>query len=407
MPAMVMDTKRIQIVSQRDTWAVTFADEGQVVGGYRNGDIRRWKIEDGQQQGPTVRASDTVRSIVVSQDGRWMVSGDKGTKAIVWNATTHEKVLEFTENTNSVLGIDISSDCTKVASVDYSKVWIFSITSGVRLLPPLRHPFVTGVKFSPDGSHIATASETHGFRVYSTHNGNILFDSGEKGSTGSTLGTQLAWSSDGQQLFIAKKGKITCFDLSNSVSSEWSIHGSQSLVYIASNGRFIACAAGSSVSLWDCVSHKQINSIITHTSQISCVALSPSGGYLACGSDRNITVHNLRHVLPPEYFDCGPLRVSQLPLVQVNHETLKSWTREDLTNTEMLLSEELRSAPSPSHCVLASRALIRVRLKHLALAMEDVKQSLQVQPSPIGHIAMAVTLLCQGDRKGALSYSCV
>ncbi|KAI6094590.1 hypothetical protein F5141DRAFT_1296170 [Pisolithus sp. B1] len=220
------------------------------------------------------------------------------------------------------------------------------------------------------------------------------------GSTGpSRLVTPLAWSSDGLQLFVASKGKITCFNVSKSSSSEWSIHQtqSQSRVSIASNGRFIACSAGSSVSLWDCVSHKRIGNIITHTAEIRSITLSPSGGYLACGlKGRIIITHNLRDILPPEYFDYG------FPLVRVSDEVLKSWTQDDQTNTEMLLSEEIARALTPNHYVLANRALIRARLKLVALAIEDANQSLQVQPSPIGSIAMAVALLGQGDRGGAL-----
>ncbi|KAI6144914.1 hypothetical protein BKA82DRAFT_4168036 [Pisolithus tinctorius] len=372
-----MDAKRIEIVSQSDAWAITFVDESQVVGGYANGDIRRWKIEDSQQQGPTMRAGgNIVESAVISKDGRWIVSGDRGNKAIVWSAATHEKVREFTE----------------------PNFWIFSLTSGVRLLPPLPHTNVVGVKFSPDGSRFATASQTKGFRIYNTHSGDILFDSGQNSSSGPRI--PLAWSSDGQQLFISGTGKMTCFDLPKFSSAEWLIHENQP-VYIASNGKFIACAAGPSVSLWDCVSHQQISSTVTHTGRIQYVALSPSGGYLACSHGRNITVHNLRDILSHKYFDRGSY-ASQLPLVRVSDKTFESWTRDDPTNTEVLLSEEITTASIPRQYVLENRALVRARSKNLEPALEDAKESLRLQPSPIGYIAMAVALLGQGDREGAL-----
>ncbi|KAI6144919.1 hypothetical protein BKA82DRAFT_4168114 [Pisolithus tinctorius] len=395
VPAMTTEEQRIEIVSQSDVHAVTFADDSQVVGGYANGEIRRWKILGRQQQGPIMYASGLVESVVVSQDGRWMVSGDRGNKAIVWNAVTHEKVREFAEHGGWAHGVDLSSDCTQIVSADLRNAQIFSITSGIRL-PPLPHEGVVIGKFSPDGSRLATASWTHGFRVYSTHNDNILFDSGTNGSTGPWSRAPLAWSSDGQQLFVAPRGKIICFDLSECSSSEWLIHENQSPAHIASNGRFIACAAGPSVLLWDCVSHKQICSVITHTEEVKCVALSPSGGYLACGNGRNITVYNLRGVLSPEYFDHG------LPLIQVSDETLNSWRQTDPTNTESLLSKEITSTSIPRHYVLANRALVRARLNHLAPAIEDAEESLRVQPSPIGYIAKAVTLLGQGNREGAL-----
>ncbi|KIK17941.1 hypothetical protein PISMIDRAFT_110465, partial [Pisolithus microcarpus 441] len=280
-------------------------DESQVVAGYDNSDVRRWKIEDGQQQGQTMKAGGRVHSIAASQDGRWIVSGDNGSKAIVWNALTNEKV-HHTECGNYVYAVDISSDCTKVVAASYtgitSNVQLSGISSGTELLSPLSHGVVVGVKFSPDGSCFATASCYSGVRVYSTHDGKILFDSGTRGSTNSS--TPLAWSSDGQQLCIASQGKITSFNISDSWSSEWSIHAG-SPVSIASNGRFIACSAGSSVSLWDCMSQKQIAGFITHSTMVKHIALSPSGVYLACGVGNSITVHDLRDVLPSKYFVRG------------------------------------------------------------------------------------------------------
>ncbi|KAI6156844.1 hypothetical protein BKA82DRAFT_4345875 [Pisolithus tinctorius] len=395
---MTMDVKRIEIGSQSTVYAVAFAGEIRVVGGYENGELRRWKIEDGQQQGPTMEAGGSVCSVVVSQDGQWIVTGDKGKKAILWNAATHEKVHEFTEHHWPVCGADISSDGTKLATADWDNVEIFSIPSGDRLLPPLPYNCVLDVKFSLDGTRFATASWINGCRVYSTDNGNILFDSGQGSCVSHSPCTPLALSPDGQQLFVAKKGNIICFDRSKSSSSEWSIHENQSQLSIASNGRFVACAAGSSVSLWDCMSHKQIGGIISHTAEVKSVALSASGQYLACGNGKNITVHNLRDVLPIRYFDYSSLP----PLVGVSYEAIGSWTQDDPTPTETLLSEEIASASSPSHYMLANRALIRTRLKHLAPAIEDAKESLRIRRSPIGHIAMAVVLLAQGDREGAL-----
>lgn len=46
-----MIATQVEIVYQSSVRAVAFAGDSQVVGGYDNGDIRRWEIEDGQQRG--------------------------------------------------------------------------------------------------------------------------------------------------------------------------------------------------------------------------------------------------------------------------------------------------------------------------------------------------------------------
>ncbi|KIK12135.1 hypothetical protein PISMIDRAFT_121415, partial [Pisolithus microcarpus 441] len=290
-----------------EIWAVAFVGDSQVVIGCADGGIRRWKIEDKQQQGPTIQLGDDFRSLAVSNDGRWIVSGNRGKKATVWNGVTHKRACEFAGYDGPVTAVDISGDCTKAVAGCYGTTGtarIFGITSGAELLPdsPVSHRNIRGVKFSPDGSRFATVSDDLSFRVYSTRDGQVLFDSGTRYSSETLdMVTPLAWSADGQQLFIATRGKITCFNISKSSSSDWSIHESLARVSIASNGIFIACSAGRSISLWDCMSHERIGTI-THTAHINCIALSSCGGYLACGRGKNIMIHNLRDDLPSKYF---------------------------------------------------------------------------------------------------------
>lgn len=172
-----MVTKQIEIASQSTIYSVAFADENQVLAGHQDGYIRQWRIEDGQEQGPTMRGSGGICSIAVSQDGRWIVSGDDENQAIVWNGVTHEKVVHV-EHEAYIFAVDISNDCTKVVTASWAAVGetarIFDTASGTDLFPLVSPGHLRGIKFSPDGSRFATASFHDGVRVYSTHNGDIL-----------------------------------------------------------------------------------------------------------------------------------------------------------------------------------------------------------------------------------------
>ncbi|KAF9228991.1 WD40 repeat-like protein [Gyrodon lividus] len=396
------NSKIIEIASPSQVFSVAFTrDRKHVIAGGSPGDIHRWGLEDGRQQlhGPTMKGDSTVMALTVSMDGRWIVAGsDRGKKVIVWDASTHDKVLEITKHTNLVRAIDVSNDSTRIATGSHDHtVQIFSITSGKRLLVPLQHSnIVMGVKFSPDDSRLATATHCHdSVRVYDSHSGEIIFDIPVKISPYHRC-TPFVWSSDSRCLFTVVPGKITSFDLSISSRTEWSIHNTDADASIVSNGKFIACSAGSTVSIWDPISRTQIGPVLEHNSTIWDIALSSDGRYLACVHDTKITLHRLNDLLSHSYF-------SNPSLMEVSEEVLKSWSETDLNKTETTLSDEIQHASKPSHHAFANRSLVRVRSKQslALLAIDDAKESLQIQPSPIGHIAMAIALLAQGDRDGS------
>ena len=293
--------KVIQSASRSKISAVALSADGHIFGGDEGGEIRRWRIEDAQQIGSTMKASGPIESAVISNDGRWLVTGDDGRKGIVWNAQTHEKVVEVTEHMHFIYAVDISSDMIRFASGSCDKTArIFSIATGVRLIPPLQHDrAVVGLRFSPNGNQLVTATYDACVRIYNSNNGDRLFEVPVGVMHAPT--TPFAWSSDGQELFVISRGKITCLDISKSSSSEWSIHDNGPRASIVTNGRFIACSAGFSVSLWDADLHMQIGLVIEHDPEVLCIALSPHERFLACGHGNRISVYSLKEIIPDRY----------------------------------------------------------------------------------------------------------
>lgn len=55
-------------------------------------------------------------------------------------------------------------------------------------------------------------------------------------------------------------------------------------------------------------------------------------------------------------------------------ETFKSWTQDNTTSTEVLLSEEITSASSPNHYVLTACSLIRARSRYVVPAIENAEE---------------------------------
>ena len=212
------------------------------------------------------------------------------------------------EKGESVFSVDVAPDYTKFATGTRGKqVTIWSITTGEKLLGPLEHSgYVMGVKFSPDGERLATASLRDSFiRIFDAQNGDQLISFENRIPDDSFL--PIVWSTHGQRLFaVSEDYKIRLFDSSTgSPLAEWQIHENSNeamSIALSANGKFIVSSAGRFVSLWDASTHAQVG-IVEETRDIQSIALSPDGCRLATGSIESGTsiIWNLRGILPDSY----------------------------------------------------------------------------------------------------------
>lgn len=247
-------------------------------------------------------------NIAVSKDGRFIACGGSSGLAEVWDIGARKKVVAIeTLATNRVFCVDLSPDSTRFLTGAGQNVAVWSIPTGRQLLGPLGHTdFVAVVKFSPSGDRIATATwERNSIRLYDSSDGQLLADIPDRVS--SPYNTSIAWSNDGQQLFVASySGKIKCFHVSGSFLSwmEWDVRANNQPVSIAlaSNGKFIASASSRFVSFWDTSTHKRIGPIIEQSERVWSIALSSDGHLASGGDDKKIILRNLRNILPRSYF---------------------------------------------------------------------------------------------------------
>ena len=280
----------IEIDVREKIWSVAFLVDGKhVVSGGSRWKIRRWRVEDGKevQVGTPMDAGSRVLDIAVSRDGKWVVSGTLSGLVTVWNGR------KFKGHNRGVNAVDVSPDGTRITTgSDDCTLCVWSLSTGERLLPPLEHDFwVVAVKFSPDGSLIATATWARDLRVYDSQNGGLLVKFPVK--VYSAVNQSLAWASNSKQLFaLSRDGDIHCLDVSTGTTlSKWAIHSSYNAtcIALASNGTFIVASANSSVSFWDTTTHERIGSVIKHTHSISSMAVSANYD-LVTGGDKTITL---------------------------------------------------------------------------------------------------------------------
>ena len=306
-PTIVLDTGHSGRV-----YAVAFSPDGiHLLGGGEDG-VRRWRLPDGPEVGKQTEM--TLFAISVSRDQKWIVCGaEEG--ASVCDGELREKDIEV-EGTNSVMAVDVSPDSTRFVTGSRAKeASIWSISSGERLVGPLQHDdFVTGVRFSPDGEHIATACWGTSVRVFDSHSGDEAININTIIPSRGPI-TPLVWSNDGQQIFATSKdNRIRSFTVSTGsqlAESQILEHGDIQSIALATNGKFLATYGGHTISFLDALTLNWIGPVITDSAMTYSIALSPDSNYVMTGGDEGkIRVHNLGHILPDVY---GPFHVSIWP----------------------------------------------------------------------------------------------
>ena len=105
----------------------------------------------------------------------------------------------------------------------------------------------------------------------------------------------------------------------------------------------------------------------------------------------------------------------QGPDIQIDDAALDSWKHDQLENAEALLTAAIPESRNPIPHVLASRALVRARLRRWDAALADAEEvvvalfshtltlmliftkAIKIQPSVIGYIAKSVALVGNGE----------
>ena len=312
-------SRTVEIDTQHPIYSVLFAEDGKhVLSGGKEGMLRRWRVDDGPEVGEPIRVEGAdIYAAALSPDRKWLVCGLRPLKwrasdvyVRVWDAKTHEKVLDITGHTSTVFSVDISPDSTKFATCSADKhAFIWNITTGDKLVGPLQHEgWVVAVRFSPNGDRIATATadesdenSERSIRIYDSENGQVLLDI--PFTFNKSISSWLSWSADGHQLCAAScNSQVKRFDTSSgSLISTWSVPGGgwPASVVLSRNQKFAVVVAFGTLSLWDTSTQQQIGTAIKHASTVRSIALSPNDDWVATGEDNGkVTLRSLRDILP-------------------------------------------------------------------------------------------------------------
>ncbi|KAG9312508.1 WD40-repeat-containing domain protein [Chiua virens] len=287
--------------------SVAFLMEGEhILGGGWEGNIGRWQLDDGKGVGMPLDAGGIVNNIAISRNGKWIVGGSGRGRVLMWSALNHERMGEMKGHADAVGVVDISPDGIKIASGSVDKtVCIWFRRTGERLLTLKHDNDLAAVKFSPDGSLLATATWLReSVRIYNSKDGRLAAEFPIQ--VGSCFNQCLAWNDKTHLYAISLDGRIHYLDVTTGETlSQWPIRTDgaelkRGCIALPRDRAFIAASANSSISFWNTTTHTKIGSSINYDDRVRAMAISENYD-IVIGHGKTITVRDLGEVLPCRY----------------------------------------------------------------------------------------------------------
>ncbi|MBD3887155.1 AAA family ATPase [Phormidium tenue FACHB-886] len=284
-----------------DIFSVAFSPDSQLVAiGESSGEIRLWKVADGQLIWTSKGHTDWVMSVEFSPDGSTLVSGSADHTVQLRDVSTGSILQTLQGHTHLVLSAKFSPDGTTIASssADHTiKLW--DVRTGQVLQTLQEHTnWVWSVAWHPDGLTLASGSDDCTAKLWDIHTGKVLQTL--QGHT--NLLRAVIWSPDGSILASAsfdhtiKLWDVSCSAILRASKLSRALHAGKILNTLrghnswvralawSPDGKTLASGSGDcTVKLWDIHSGQILRTLQEHTHSSHAVAWSPDGAILASG----------------------------------------------------------------------------------------------------------------------------
>ncbi len=236
----------------------------------------------------------TIWSVVVTQDGRHVVSGGQDATVRLWDLQTGKLVHTFIGHEGPVYGLVATSDGRRIFSVSDRdpavRVWDVEAGTALSTLTP-NSLHTTAIAITPDDCYVITGGDDGKDRVWDIGH-SVMARIREQGAGVYSI----AVSPDGRYLVSGSKralgrdptGILWLRDLDTGALLH-TLHGHKGnitrLVFTPESRFMISGGQDSDVHIWDVDSGMLLNTLSGHTSAILLLWVSHDGRYLVTGAN--------------------------------------------------------------------------------------------------------------------------
>ncbi|KAI9567214.1 WD40-repeat-containing domain protein [Boletus coccyginus] len=277
-----------------EVWWLEYLPDGRrVVTGSRDGTVRVWNLESGEQEGTSMEHNRKMSGLAVTRDGTKIIGGACGGWIKVWDVKSHELVREWIHPD--------PADYPKIAISPNDRLISVAHRRGVDICSLERSRIIHSIEmrrrhtwficFSPDGTKFACGTDDDDIRVYDLASGTLILC-----LLDGDWATNVLWSRDGSRLFSGSQdGTICCWDsdTGKKIGHPWTghIHYIHSLS-LSPDGTILASASwDKTVRFWNATTGEPVGQHLNHGDGVNAVCFSPSGEFVAtAGLDRKIYI---------------------------------------------------------------------------------------------------------------------
>jgi WD domain, G-beta repeat len=252
---------------------------------YRPGDLKIWSVTAGTQAVSLAGQPTIIWSLVVTPDGKTLITSGYDGKLILWNMA-EQKPAQTIEKKGWIRRIALSPDGqTFAAGMEDGNVVLFETQGGKELKTFKAHEAaVYDVAFSPDGATLATCSTDKLAKLWDWKAEMPVEKAKLEGHSDAVWA--VCWSKEGTLATASADRKIKLWNAEG--KEEATLEGHKDWVSdlaFSPDGLTLASASHDRTArLWDVKEKKETAALGPHTSTCWCVAFSPDAALLAVGT---------------------------------------------------------------------------------------------------------------------------